>query len=139
LFSDLTEALQALYATASRARRSKIRSFCVLVEAFDGTLRFPTQIGERLGLQMTKALQANPGLAMRLKRRLQVAARNTPEEEHAIIQNALRGPRQNTSDPDTLAPGLMVQQKGKRLVLSGDALTPELQQDLLTWLRGRIS
>ncbi|MEL6646749.1 MAG: ParB N-terminal domain-containing protein, partial [Pseudomonadota bacterium] len=43
-------ALQSLFANVSRAKRSKIGSFVTVVEALDETLRFPTELGERLGL-----------------------------------------------------------------------------------------
>lgn len=139
LFESLTEALQTLYASASRARRSKIRSFCVLVDALDGVLRFPTHIGERLGLQLAKALQDDPGLKTRLTNRLQVSLCGTPEEEQTVIQGALRAPRPNKQASKTIAPGLSVQQDGTRLVLSGKALTPELQDELLGWLRTHLA
>ena len=55
-FADRGEALRSLYATASRAKRSKIGSFLNLYDALDGSLRFPAAIGERLGLQLAQRL-----------------------------------------------------------------------------------
>ena len=50
-------ALLSLFAAASRAKRSKIRSFLSVVRQLDGVLRFPQALGERLGLQLSKKLE----------------------------------------------------------------------------------
>jgi hypothetical protein len=82
-------ALRGLFATASRAKRSKIGSFVPLTRAFDGVLRFPAAIPERLGLRLAKALAADPGLAERLSQRLRQAAPATAAAELALLTAAL--------------------------------------------------
>lgn len=57
VFLSEREALRRLFANASRARRSKIGSFLALYHHFDGVLRFPAAIPERLGLALEKRLQ----------------------------------------------------------------------------------
>ena len=57
VYSSRKAALQGLFANVSRAKRSKIGSFVTVVEALDGVLRFPTHLGERLGLQLAKAIE----------------------------------------------------------------------------------
>ena len=84
-------ALQRLFATASRAKRSKIGSFLTLYHGLDAVLQFPTQLSERLGLQLAKALEDREGLASGVAARLEAAASQTPEEEQAAIAAALTG------------------------------------------------
>ena len=67
VFQTPKQALQSLFSTASRAKRSKIGSFLTIVAALDGTLRHPTLIGERTGLALAQALEADPTLADRIK------------------------------------------------------------------------
>jgi chromosome partitioning protein len=54
--------LQALFAAASRAKRSKIGSFLRIVRALDAHLRFPAALGERAGLALAAALDRDPDL-----------------------------------------------------------------------------
>lgn len=61
VFATEKQALQQLFAHASRARRSKIGSFLAIWRALDASLRFPAAIPERLGLALEKALELDPG------------------------------------------------------------------------------
>ena len=63
VFPDTASALARLFASASRAKRSKIGSFLRLYTALDDRLRFPAAIPERLGLRLARALDADAGLA----------------------------------------------------------------------------
>ena len=56
VFETEKSALQTLFAHASRAKRSKIKSFIPVADILGGALNFPTQMGERMGLQLSKAL-----------------------------------------------------------------------------------
>lgn len=60
VFETERAALQALYAAASRARRSKIGSFLAVYRALDPVLRFPAAIPERLGLALARLVEADP-------------------------------------------------------------------------------
>lgn len=66
VFATEKAALQALYANASRARRSKIGSFLTLYRALDPVLRFPAGIGERLGLALAGLVASRPAHLARL-------------------------------------------------------------------------
>ncbi|MCA1338172.1 ParB/RepB/Spo0J family partition protein [Pseudooceanicola marinus] len=99
VYPDLKTALNTLFANVSRAKRSKIKSFTRLVEALDGALSFPTQIGERLGLDLARRLEEEPGLEDRLRGRLAEAGPANPQEEQALLAQA-PGP----SDPGRRAP-----------------------------------
>ena len=50
VFPSEKAALLALFASASRAKRSRIRAFLEIYHALDGALRFPAALPERLGL-----------------------------------------------------------------------------------------
>ena len=52
VFPSEKAALLALFATASRPKRSRIRAFLDIYHALDGTLRFPAALPERLGLRL---------------------------------------------------------------------------------------
>ena len=47
-YNAVKAALLALFATASRAKRSRIRAFLEIYHALDGVLRFPAHLPERL-------------------------------------------------------------------------------------------
>ncbi len=90
VFPDSRDALLTLYAAASRAKRSKIKSALGVVEALDGALRFPTAHGERLLLDLSRALEGDAGLADRLRGVLEATPADTPEAEQARLTEALR-------------------------------------------------
>ena len=69
VFDSESAALSTLFATASRAKRSKIGSFVKIHDALEDRLRFPAAIPERLGLQLARAVE-DAGLRRRLRDRL---------------------------------------------------------------------
>ncbi|SLN74444.1 Nucleoid occlusion protein [Pseudooceanicola marinus] len=85
VYPDLKTALNTLFENVSRAKRSKIKSFTRLVATLDGALSFPAQIGERLGLELAKRLDEEPGLGERLRGRLAEAGPANAEEEQRIL------------------------------------------------------
>ncbi|MCC5968280.1 MAG: ParB N-terminal domain-containing protein [Natronohydrobacter sp.] len=103
VFPTTKTALQKLFAHGSRARRSKIGSFLGVVEALDGVLRFPTDLGERLGLALAAQIEADPGFADRLRRDLAAAAPESAEAERLVLEAALRP----APDPAEAAPDPM--------------------------------
>lgn len=146
VFDTEKRALLNLFGTASRAKRSKIRSFLTIVGALDGALRFPQSIGERLGLQLSSALERDTDLGARLRAELQDGRVETPEDEMQLLTQGLAvesdsKDRKNTtalpaySERD-LRDGLHVRvyKSDGRIELSGPALTPELRARLLRWL-----
>ena len=144
-FPDIRAALRGLYATASRPKRSKIGSFVPIVTALDGSLRFPTALPERLGLQMSKALEEEAGLAARLSTALAGGAPETAEAEQALIRKVLteragEGAAPAASDdPSSREEDIRLIEKPGRLTLAGPGVTPELRAELVTWLKRRRS
>jgi len=147
-------ALLDLFRNVSRAKRSKIGSFMLLVTHLDSVLRFPGQIGERLGLRLSQALE-RPGFAGVLREALQsagpmagpMAGPDTPQAEQAVIGAVLRGGRAApvAADPENvpgqggpgqIAPGLCLHpHPGGGLVLSGPGVDAGFRLRLEAWLR----
>jgi len=153
-------ALLALFSTASRAKRSKIRSFLPLYHALDAQLAFAHMIPERLGLTMAKALQADPGWAEAVQARLAEAAPQDAAAEIALLGSVLadhgtkktldRG-SETKSDPvpnvqDAVravhyhpVPGLTLIQgvtaNVQTLSLSGPAVNAAFRDRLLAWIK----
>lgn len=147
-------ALLALFRNASRSRRSKIRSFIPLVEQLDEVLRFPTQLGERLGLSLGAALVADAGLAVRLEAALERAAPADAETEQAMIREVLKPQEQGLargSDTESegrapatpqagppeapIRPGLsLLRAPGGGLLLQGPAVDAAFEARLRAWL-----
>lgn len=131
VFPTEDDALRALFATASRPKRSRIRAFLDIFHALDGTLRFPAHLPERLGLALVERLRA--GEAPRIAAALARANPGTPEAELGLL-TALLAPPKPAPAVETLAPGLALETrlKGRTLTLklTGDAVTPTLAADL---------
>lgn len=146
VFETEKQALLQLFHAASRAKRSKIRSFILVVKSLDGTLQHPQSIGERLGLQLSAALEKDATLAQKLRTDLKSWNTPTAADELGVLTDALS--KKLVSDKrDTqkvsaayaereLRRGLNVKvhKSDGRIELSGPALTPELRGRLMIWL-----
>lgn len=88
VFDSDSAALRSLFATASRAKRSKIGSFLPVVRLLEPHLRFPVQLNERVGLRLSKALE-DPGFAHALPDKLTRHDRPDPEAERALLTRLL--------------------------------------------------
>ncbi len=144
-------ALLSLYASASRAKRSKIRSFLGIVAALDGALAFPAALPERLGLALAKRLEEAPEVGPEIAQALAAASPATAEAEQALIQAVLTGPRpapdpapapasdplpdmDPETDPET---AIQLQEGPGRVTLSGPGVTAAFRRDLAAWLAAR--
>jgi ParB family chromosome partitioning protein len=92
VFETERQALQRLFASASRSRRSKIGSFLGVYRALDGALRFPAALPERLGLALAQHLEACPGAAARLAALLADPPAADAAEEQARLAAAIAPP-----------------------------------------------
>jgi len=138
VFETHKAALLSLFRSASRAKRSKIRSFLSLVAALDDVLRFPEDIGERMGLQISRALEADAGAAARFRRDLDRCAADSAEAEKICLQKMLKErpePSTPVPAPDTPRPGIKIERPGaSRVVVHGPAVDDRLYQRLLAFL-----
>ena len=154
VFSDDTEALQILFAAASRPRRSKIGSFLHIVRALDADLRFPAAIPERLGLRLATALLADKTLATRIARALQDSPPERAEDELALLNRlstpapaatpgqgsvtdaAIRDRTTPAARPDsTPVPPIVTYEPGRdRITITGPGINAALARRLRAWL-----
>lgn len=149
-------ALAHLFAAASRAKRSKIRSFLKVFHGLDDLLSFPSHLTERQGLALARALACPYDGAAALRARLQASApADTPAGEQIILQDALdAGQAGGGADADQapdqapangthqLCPGVFIANEGgflkRRIVLSGPKVDQAFQARLECWLSGPI-
>ena len=140
-------ALQGLYGTTTRSKRSKIGSFIGLVEALDGVLEHPAAISEKLGLALARRLSEDPGLADRLKTSLRGEPRPRPADEMRIIASALaqaapaprRTRRTGRAGGEPLMPGVSLRfvEKSNRIELAGPGVDAALHRALAEWIKSR--
>lgn len=145
VFATEKKALLDLFAAASRAKRSKIRSFLSIVQALDGALKFPEAIGERAGLTLAKALDADPALAEELRHALAQARPSDAATEQAVVRDGMmpkttlnRGLESNsTPDPTPDTQVVLGPLVAGTLTLRGPGVDVTLQRDLQVWLQKR--
>ena len=130
VFESEKAALLALFATASRPKRSRIRAFLEIYHALDGTLRFPAALPERLGLALVERLRAGDG--PRIAVALATAAPETAEAEQALLARLAQPPRSAATPasaapaPRRIAPGVTLASRlsGRRLTLTLTGIDP---------------
>lgn len=161
LYPTQRAALQGLYASTTRAKRSKIGSFVTVVEALDDALRHPTAITERLGLALAKEITRDPGFVSNLRVRLASAPDRNAGEEMAILLASVKAsaaPAPATSAPAPeapaasaapaarpaperaeVAPGLVLKfwAESGRIQLTGPGVDADLCAALADWLAAR--
>lgn len=156
VFDSPRSALQGLYGSVTRSKRSKIGSFMGLVEALDADLRYPWAISEKLGLALVKRLE--DGGAEDLRARLAAADPQSAEAEIAVLQAALTppvppAPPAPSPEPKAGTPakplpdltryditsGLVLRHwpDSGRIEIAGDQVDDRLLADLKDWLERR--
>lgn len=130
MFPDVKAAVNGLFAHATPAKRSKIIKFEVIREALGKALSFPAALPEKFGFALAQALEADPGLSGRIAALLKATPPKDAVEERALLERALKGERPPSTRPEILSDGLKWQAKPGRVVLAGDALTPEFLEAL---------
>ncbi|MEQ5872213.1 ParB N-terminal domain-containing protein [Sagittula sp. NFXS13] len=88
-FVNTEEAVNALFPQASKAKRSKIRSFALIFEELGDMLEFPDMLREKDGLRMAAALR--DGAEARLRSELAEVRAETAEDETLAIRRVLDG------------------------------------------------
>ncbi|MEO0854589.1 MAG: chromosome partitioning protein ParB, partial [Cyanobacteria bacterium J06648_11] len=105
VFPDTDAAVEALFRSASEAKRSKVRSFVMIYEALADVLQYPQSLSERLGLTLAKALKWNA--EARLREGLVAAQREgriaSPEDEHREILSLCAAQPKGTASKEVKA------------------------------------
>jgi ParB family transcriptional regulator, chromosome partitioning protein len=153
-------ALQGLFGSTTRSRRSKIGSFAVVAGALDGALAHPTAIPEKLGLALAREIQEDANFATRLRAALSGARRDTPAQEQRLLAAAVSEARNPAPPPAAEAPRVTVMDGGgagydnrraelvpgvtarfsrreRRIELSGDGVSEAFYLALREWLGSR--
>lgn len=140
VFADEEAALKALFGTASRPKRSRIRAFLEIWRELDAVLRFPAHLPERLGLRLVERLRAGEGA--RIAEGLVRAAPETPEAELAALEALVSPPAAARARPAAaqVLPGVQLEERlaGRRLTLEfrGAGVTPELRDRIRALIAG---
>ncbi len=135
-------AVQSLFVHASASKRSKILSFVTLHAALGSVLQFPTEIPEKLGLALVKAIDTVPTFGVRLKDALRKTPAPDAAAERQTLERALaraKGSKLRPAAPETedLGGGLTLKIGPRRAVLSGAGVDADLLRDLRAWLAAR--
>jgi len=149
-------ALLQLFSAASRAKRSKIRSFLTLYHAADDLLSHAAAISERLGLALSKALESSEDRTGTLRAALQGTSRKNAADEIACLEKTLgefarngslnlgleTKPDQNPKTERAPTSGYMKPVKnidmvfsGRSVTLTGAGVTEAFRTKLLGWLK----
>ncbi|MBM7070218.1 ParB N-terminal domain-containing protein [Actibacterium sp. 188UL27-1] len=106
VFDSHYTALKHLFATASRAKRSKIGSFITIHQELSSVLYWPRLIGERLGLALAARLKEGQGDVIFAA--LKAADCQSPEQEQAALERVVKGDvsraKRPPATPESLAP-----------------------------------
>ncbi|KAF0676035.1 ParB/RepB/Spo0J family partition protein [Profundibacterium mesophilum] len=87
-FESSDAAVEGIFAVASKAKRSKIRSFALIHEELGDLLIFPTMLSERNGLRLAGALRSGAGPDIRA--RLERSQGDDAKQEWALIEPAVK-------------------------------------------------
>jgi len=143
VFDSEKQALLTLFATASRAKRSRIRSFVALYHALDDSLHFPAAIPERLGLSLFAALRKDRMLATNIEISLMQEPKRSAAQEMGILAENLRHSKAKSANvpraehlQEVLPDGTRLTLKGKRIEITGKTVSAELLERLKTLLSG---
>lgn len=96
-FHNTEEAVAQMFASASKAKRSKIRSFAMIFEELGDMLNFPEALREKDGLQLAQALRN--GLENRLRDVLGTDQGIDAKTEWAMIEAVLAEQLETPRDP----------------------------------------
>lgn len=153
VYPTAQHAVQTLFAHASAAKRSKIKSFIPIHEVLGKVLLFPSAIPERLGLALSAALDATGDFGRKLRDNLRNNPSKTIAQERQLLERALQPTktagktRVNVRASDAaskqappshgleVVSGVMIAEQDGTLVLSGENVTAALRADLVAWLR----
>lgn len=98
VFASVEAAVDALFPQASKAKRSKVRSFALIFEELGDMLAFPEELKERDGLRLATALR--DGAEGQLREALAESVSRDAAEEWARLETALSGLEPATRKPE---------------------------------------
>ena len=96
-FADTEDAIERLFASASKAKRSKVRGFALIFEELGDLIAFPKALNERRGLRIAQALRSSGAGALRDV--LAAAERTDAEAEWEALEDVLKQIEAGPTDP----------------------------------------
>jgi ParB family chromosome partitioning protein len=90
-FASVDAAVDAIFAAASKSKRSKIRGFALVHEVLGDLLAHPAALGEKQGLALAQALRDGQG--DRLRAALAAAERSDGRAEWRVLEQAMAAPQ----------------------------------------------
>lgn len=96
VYASTEEAVNTLFAAASKAKRSKIRSFALIFDELGDMLVFPEKLSEKQGLRLSAALRG--GGAADLRAALAEGVLETSADEWAAVETAVIGFEEQARD-----------------------------------------
>ena len=97
VFETTEAAVDVLFAAASKAKRSKVRSFAMVHEALGDLLQYPVALSEKAGLKLASALKG--GAQAKLRQALAEAEVFDPKTEWSVLEDAM-----NAAPPEEPSP-----------------------------------
>lgn len=97
VFQSVDDAVKMLFPVASKAKRSKVRSFALIHDEIGDMLSFPEEITEKQGLRLAQALRA--GAETDLREALAQAVVASSKEEWPVIEAVLSSYDEIDRDP----------------------------------------
>lgn len=137
VYPNTKTAVKGLFAHAPATKRSKITKFVMICEELGSVLNFPTAIPEHLGLKLAQAIDGRPDYASGIASRLKGADAPDAASERAVLEAALKGPEPSKPARVDLGPGLRLETKAGRAVLSGKAVDDDFLTALADWAKAR--
>ena len=96
-FATTEDAVAEMFAAASKAKRSKIRSFAMIFEELGDMLQFPEALREKDGLRLAQGLRG--GAEAQLRDVLGAGQAEDAKSEWALIEGVLAGAASVKKDP----------------------------------------
>lgn len=137
VFPSVEAAVDKLFAAASKAKRSKVRSFAVVHAALGDLLQFPTALSEKAGLQLAAALRG--GAQGRLRTALDGAEAKDAKGEWKLLQQVVIGAAEPPRDASRGGRPQQITRIASRSLPKGGELSAEVGRDgLRIELKGRV-
>lgn len=139
VYPSTKAAVKGLFAHAPAAKRTKISKFVMICEELGAVLRFPAAIPEHLGIKLAQAIDSRPDHARGIALRLGQADVQNAAEERAVLEAVLKGPEGPKPNRTDIAPGLRLETKVGRAVLSGQVVDAVFLKALADWAKARAT
>lgn len=139
IYPTPARAVKSLFAASASAKRSKILKFVVLHSALAASLKYPAAIPEKLGLALATTIETDQRAAGRISAALRSADVVDAAAERQVLERALKTPQKQTTGTlrKKIGPGIALEAKKSRVVLSGPGVDAELTEALVAWLTSR--